>query len=269
MRLLKCPKCGEMFSDTYKTCPFCQEDEERHSSKPVKSAGRRTGGGRAKPKVGGGVVIVCLVLVLGLAAYTIFGNQITAFFTGEKDAPTPEPAVLTMNKTSVELTVGSSFALTVSGADKVTFSSSDEAVATVSANGTVQAVSTGSAVITASAADTTATCRVAVTAAVDQPTDPVTPDTPSKSLTLRSIFQDEGTSIGEEFSIAPGQEVPMVVDGTDSVVTWKIDDSSVATISVDGVVTGVSSDASKFTTMTATVDGQTLSCNVRGGGGTN
>ena len=49
MRLLKCPKCGEMFSDTYKTCPFCQEDEERHSSKPVKSAGRRTGGGRAKP----------------------------------------------------------------------------------------------------------------------------------------------------------------------------------------------------------------------------
>lgn len=272
MRLLKCPKCGEMFSDTYKTCPFCQEDEERHSNKPVKSAGRRTGGGRAKPKVGGGVVIVCLVLVLGLAAYTIFGNQITAFFTGEKDAPTPEPAVLTMNKTSVELTVGSSFALTVSGADKVAFSSSDEAVATVTADGTVQAVSTGSAVITASAADTTATCRVAVTAAVDQPTDPVTPDVPdtpdvpSQSLTLRSIFQKEGTSIGEEFSIAPGQEVPMVVDGTDSVVTWKIDDSSVATISADGVVTGVSSDASKVTTITATVDGQTLTCNVRGGG---
>lgn len=265
MRLLKCPKCGEMFSDTYKTCPFCQEDEERHSSKPVKNAGHRTGGGRAKPKVGGGVVIVCLVLVLGLAAYTIFGNQITAFFTGEKDAPTPEPTVLTMNKTSVELTVGSSFALTVSGADKVAFSSSDEAVATVSANGTVQAVSTGSAVITASAADTTATCRVAVTAAVDQPTDPVTPDVPSKSLTLRSIFQDEGTSL-DDFRITPGEEVQMVVDGTDSVVTWKIDDTSVATISADGVVTGVSSDASKVTTITATVDGQTLTCNVRGGG---
>lgn len=278
MRLLKCPKCGEMFSDTYKTCPFCQEDEERHSSKPVKSAGHRTGGGRAKPKVGGGVVIVCLVLVLGLAAYTIFGNQITAFFTGEKDAPTPEPAVLTMNKTSVELTVGSSFALTVSGADKVAFSSSDEAVATVSANGTVQAVSTGSAVITASAADTTATCRVAVTAAVDQPTDPVTPDTPDTpvtpstpttgaTLTLRSIFQEPGQSIPNgEFSIAPGAEVELVVDGTDSAVTWNIDDNSVATISADGVVTGVSNDQSKVTRITATVDGQTLSCNVRGGG---
>lgn len=256
MRLLKCPKCGEMFSDTYKTCPFCQEDEERHSSKPVKSAGHRTGGGRAKPKVGGGVVIVCLVLVLGLAAYTIFGNQITAFFTGEKDAPTPEPTVLTMNKTSVELTVGSSFALTVSGADKVTFSSSDEAVATVSANGTVQAVSTGSAVITASAADTTATCRVAVTAAVDQPTDPVTPDTPS-DLAIYSVY---GDSVVTDVTIKAGEEALMEVQGTDSTATWSIEDSSIATVDSSGMVKGV---ASGETTLTATVDGQTLTCKVR------
>lgn len=257
MRLLKCPKCGEMFSDTYKTCPFCQEDEERHSSKPVKNAGRRTGGGRAKPKVGGGVVIVCLVLVLGLAAYTIFGNQITAFFTGEKDAPTPEPAVLTMNKTSVELTVGSSFALTVSGADKVAFSSSDEAVATVSANGTVQAVSTGSAVITASAADTTATCRVAVTAAVDQPDNPVTSDTPvtpstptGKDLVLQSIYGSRG-----QFSFNVGETAPLEVDGTDATVTWSSSDSQIATVDASGVVTAVSSGKA---IITASVEGQTL-----------
>ena len=261
MRLLKCPKCGEMFSDTYKTCPFCQEDEERHSSKPVKSTGRRTGGGRAKPKVGGGVVIVCLVLVLGLAAYTIFGNQITAFFTGEKDAPTPEPAVLTMNKTSVELTVGSSFALTVSGADKVAFSSSDEAVATVSANGTVQAVSTGSAVITASAADTTATCRVAVTAAVDQPTDPVTPDVPDtpdtpdtpagKDLSLKAF----GSKVTVQFSFDVGDTVPLEVDGTAATVTWSSSDSQIATVDASGVVTAVSSGKA---IITASVEGQTL-----------
>lgn len=260
MRLLKCPKCGEMFSDTYKTCPFCQEDEERHSSKPVKNAGHRTGGGRAKPKVGGGVVIVCLVLVLGLAAYTIFGNQITAFFTGEKDAPDSEPVVLTMNKTNVELTVGSSFALTVSGADKVAFSSSDEAVATVSANGTVQAVSTGSAVITASAADTTATCRVAVTAAVDQPTDPVTPDVPDtpvtpdtpagKDLVLQSIYGSRG-----QFSLNVGETAPLEVDGTDATVTWSSSDTKIATVDASGVVTAVSSGK---TIITAAVDGQTL-----------
>lgn len=256
MRLLKCPKCGEMFSDTYKTCPFCQEDEERHSSKPVKSAGRRTGGGRAKPKVGGGVVIVCLVLVLGLAAYTIFGNQITAFFTGEKDAPTPEPAVLTMNKTSVELTVGSSFALTVSGADKVAFSSSDEAVATVSANGTVQAVSTGSAVITASAADTTATCRVAVTAAVDQPDTPVTPDTSTgKDLSLKAF----GSEVTEQFSFYVGDTVPLEVDGTDATVTWSSSDSQIVTVDASGVVTAVSSGKANIN---ASVEGQTLTIEV-------
>lgn len=252
MRLLKCPKCGEMFSDTYKTCPFCQEDEERHSNKPVKNAGRRTGGGRAKPKVGGGVVIACLVLVLGLAAYTIFGNQITAFFTGEKEAPTPEPAVLTMNKTSVELTVGSSFALTVSGADKVAFSSSDEAVATVSANGTVQAVSTGSAVITASAADTTATCRVAVTATVDQPDTPVTPSTPAgKDLSLKAF----GSKVTVQFSFDVGDTVPLEVDGTDATVTWSSSDSQIATVDASGVVTAVSSGKA---IITASVEGQTL-----------
>lgn len=265
MRLLKCPKCGEMFSDTYKTCPFCQEDEERHSSKPVKNAGRRTGGGRAKPKVGGGVVIVCLVLVLGLAAYTIFGNQITAFFTGGKDDPTPEPAVLTMNKTSVELTVGSSFALTVSGADKVAFSSSDEAVATVSANGTVQAVSTGSAVITASAADTTATCRVAVTAAVDQPDNPVTPDVPDTPVTPDTpsdlaIYSAYGKNVVTDVTIEAGKEALMKVQGTDSAVTWSIADSSIATVDSSGMVKGV---ASGVTNLTATVDGQTLTCIVR------
>jgi uncharacterized protein YjdB len=266
MRLLKCPKCGEMFSDTYKTCPFCQEDEERHSNKPVKNAGRRTGGGRAKPKVGGGVVVVCLVLVLGLAAYTIFGSQIAAFFTGGKDASNPEPTVLTMNKTSVELTVGSSFALTATGADKVSFSSSDENIATVTADGTVQAVGTGSAVITASAADTTATCRVTVTAAVDQP-DPVAPDTPDtpdvpdtpdtpstsagKDLSLKAF----GSEVTVQFSFNVGDTVPLEVDGTDATVTWSSSDSQIATVDASGVVTAVSSGK---TTITAAVDGQTL-----------
>ena len=27
MSLIKCKKCGEMFSDSYKTCPFCEEDD--------------------------------------------------------------------------------------------------------------------------------------------------------------------------------------------------------------------------------------------------
>ncbi len=37
MSLIKCPKCGEMFSDSYKTCPFCEEDEAYYSGKLRKS----------------------------------------------------------------------------------------------------------------------------------------------------------------------------------------------------------------------------------------
>ena len=257
MRLLKCPKCGEMFSDTYKTCPFCQEDEELHSGKHVKTGGRRVGGAKARPKVGGGVVVACLVLVLGLVACTIFGSQFTELFTGGK-ADTPVQA-LTLSQRNADLTVGSTVKLTASGGESiVSFSSSNEAVATVSADGTVKAVGEGSAVVTAKAGDLTASCSVAVKGTEQT-------DVPAKSLTLRSIFQNEGTSL-DDFSITPGEEVQMVVDGTESVVTWKIDDTSVATISADGVVTGVSNDRSKVTTITATVDGQTLTCNVRGGG---
>lgn len=257
MCLLKCPKCGEMFSDTYKTCPFCQEDEELHSGKHVKTGGRRVGGAKARPKVGGGVVVACLVLVLGLVACTIFGSQFTELFTGSK--PDTPVQALTLSQRNADLTVGSTVKLTASGGESiVSFSSSNEAVATVSADGTVKAVGEGSAVVTAKAGDLTASCSVAVKGTEQA-------DVPAKGLTLRSIFQDEGTSL-DDFSITPGEEVQMVVDGTESVVTWKIGDTSVATISADGVVTGVSNDRSKVTTITATVDGQTLTCNVRGGG---
>ena len=202
-------------------------------------------------------MVACLVLVLGLMACTIFGSQFTELFTGGK-TDTPVRA-LTLSQRNADLTVGSTVKLTASGGESiVSFSSSNEAVATVSADGTVKAVGEGSAVVTAKAGDLTASCSVAVKGTEQT-------DVPAKGLTLRSIFQDEGTSL-DDFSITPGEEVQMVVDGTDSVVTWKIDDTSVATISADGVVTGVSNDRSRVTTITATVDGQTLTCNVRGGG---
>lgn len=251
MHLLKCPKCGEMFSDTYKTCPFCQEDEELHSNRPVKRGGHRTGGGRAKPKVGGAAVVVCLVLVLGLAGYTIFGSQLTALFSGDKDKPEPAPAVLTLSQSSVDMTVGGSTVLSASGAEGIVFSSSDESVATVAEDGTLQAVGAGSAVVTAKAGEQTATCQVTVEEpAQDTPVTPVT-----KELVLQSIYGSKG-----DISIGVGEKAPMKVVGTESAVAWSMENAAVATVDESGVVTGV---ASGKTTLTATVDGQTLYCTIR------
>lgn len=258
MRLLKCPKCGEMFSDTYKTCPFCQEDEELHSGK-ISRPGHRTGGGRAKPKVGGGVVAVCLVLVLGLAAYTMFGSQITAFFKGDKETPDPAPTVLTLSQASVDMTVGNSVVLSASGAENVEFSSGDETVATVAEDGTLQAVGAGTTVVTAKAGEQSATCRVTVEepTAPETPETPTTPTTPAKDLKIYSVW---GGSAVEDVSIKVGEKPPMKVTGTDSAVTWSVADTAIATVDANGTVTGV---ASGTTTLTAAVDGQTLTCTIR------
>lgn len=248
MRLLKCPKCGEMFSDTYKTCPFCQEDEELHSGKPVKTGGRRVGGAKARPKVGGGVVVACLVLVLGLVACTIFGSQFTELFTGGK-TDTPVRA-LTLSQRNADLTVGSTVKLTASGGESiVSFSSSNEAVATVSADGTVKAVGEGSAVVTAKAGDLTASCSVAVKG-TEQTKEP-------EDLSIYSVY---GKNVVTDVTIELGSPAPMKVQGTESAVTWSIADTSIATVDSSGMVTGV---AVGDTTLTATVDGQTLTCTIR------
>lgn len=243
MRLLKCPKCGEMFSDTYKTCPFCQEDEELHSGKPVKTGGRRVGGAKARPKVGGGVVVACLVLVLGLVACTIFGSQFTELFTGGKN-DTPVRA-LTLSQRNADLTVGSTVKLTASGSESiVSFSSSNEAVATVSADGTVKAVGEGSAVVTAKAGDLTASCSVAVKG-TEQTDVPAT----------NTLFLQSSGGLTGQFSMKPGETASVGVVGSSAPVTWSSSDSQIATVDASGIVTGVSSG---LAIITAVVDGQTL-----------
>ena len=247
MRLLKCPKCGEMFSDTYKTCPFCQEDEELHSGKPVKTGGRRVGGAKARPKVGGGVVVACLVLVLGLVACTIFGSQFTELFTGSK-ADTPVRA-LTLSQRNADLTVGSTVKLTASGGESiVSFSSSNEAVATVSADGTVKAVGEGSAVVTAKAGDLTASCSVAVKG-TEQTDVPAT----------NTLFLQSSGGLTGQFSMNPGETASVEVVGSSAPVTWSSSDSQIATVDASGIVTGVSSG---LAIITAVVDGQTLTIEV-------
>lgn len=247
MRLLKCPKCGEMFSDTYKTCPFCQEDEELHSGKHVKTGGRRVGGAKARPKVGGGVVVACLVLVLGLVACTIFGSQFTELFTGGK-TDTPVRA-LTLSQRNADLTVGSTVKLTASGGESiVSFSSSNEAVATVSADGTVKAVGEGSAVVTAKAGDLTASCSVAVKG-TEQTDVPAT----------NTLFLQSSGGLTGQFSMNPGETASVEVVGSSAPVTWSSSDSQIATVDASGIVTGVSSGSA---IITAVVDGQTLAIEV-------
>lgn len=255
MSLLKCPKCGEMFSDSYKTCPFCEEDEAfaNGGKKPV-NPGRRVHRQKS-PSILGPTLVLVLVLVAGVLLYTLIGGRKTGDDrpdppknpTEDVDPNTPT-VTLSLDQTALELTVGGTGKLAATGADQITWTSSNADVAAVGEDGTVTAVAAGTATISASAegADPV-TCTVTVKEA------------PKKDLVLRSIYQSEGTAL-EQFAMWAGDPaVPMTVDGTDSPVQWSTEDSSIATVNSDGEVTAVKSGK---TMVVAVVDGQTLKCEV-------
>lgn len=255
MSLLKCPKCGEMFSDSYKTCPFCEEDEAfaNGGKKPV-NPGRRVHRQKS-PSILGPTLVLVLVLVAGVLLYTLIGSgkpgddQPDPPKNPTEDVDPNTPTVtLSLDQTALELTAGGTGKLTATGAEGITWTSSNADVAAVGEDGTVTAVAAGTATISASAegADPV-TCTVTVKEA------------PKKDLVLRSIYQSEGTPL-EQFAMWAGDPaVPMTVDGTDSPVQWSTEDSSIATINSDGEVTAVKSGK---TMVVAEVDGQTLKCEV-------
>lgn len=123
----------------------------------------------------------------------------------------------------------------------LTWASSDPSVATVS-GGTVTAVGEGDATISATRSDG---------AVVECSLHCVWSQT-EENLNL-SLNRDD-------FTLKSGESFTMEVIGTDSSVTWSIEDSSIATVSDKGVVKYVGSGK---TTLTATVAGQTLECIVR------
>ena len=188
--------------------------------------------------------------VEGVTALALCDGDVTLRF--EKDETGAwtwfdDPA-FPLDQTALELTVGGTGKLTATGAEGITWTSSNAGVAAVGEDGTVTAVAAGTATISASAegADPV-TCTVTVK------------EVPKKDLVLRSIYQSEGTPL-EQFAMWAGDPaVPMTVDGTDSPVQWSTEDSSIATINSDGEVTAVKSGK---TMVVAVVDGQTLKCEI-------
>lgn len=262
MNLLKCPKCGEMFSDSYKECPFCEEDEAYlNTDKKSKGPGRRVEKPKS-PSILGPALIVVLVLLVGFLVYTFLGDKIAALFDGTEKPPVVDPVdsdpvtELSVDKKELTLTVGDSAVLTATGAEGYQWSSSDEAVATVDENGTVSAVTAGTATISVATEDASAACVVTVEKK-EQTEEPPKQGT-SKELKLglnvnpNPPRRADGTY---EFNMGVGDEFALYVDGTDSDVTWASSDPSKVTIGSDGTIKRI---ASGEVDITATVDGQTI-----------
>ena len=152
-----------------------------------------------KNKVAMVAMVVVVLLLAGFLVYTFLGGTIADWMDKDKDqpgidqpldddqtdendpqqgenAPDSTPVELKMDKGTLTLEVSKSGQLTATGAEGITWASSDESVATVDATGKVTGVKAGSATITASAEGaTSAACVITVNA-------------PKKKLVLQSIY---------------------------------------------------------------------------------
>lgn len=251
MKLIKCPKCGEMYSDSYKTCPFCQEDEalKGRSAAPHRKVTKH----RRAPSILGPAMVLVVVLAAVLVGVLLFGGKGSANKPADKppvEEPTPTPTEpLTLDQTTLNMNQGETATLTVTGAENVLWTSSDPNVATVDDSGTVTAGVPGTATITVTTADgsQSAACTVQVATPLPEP--------PKEKLVLSSGWWDG------DVSLSVGGKVTMQVKGTDDPVTsWTIEDPKIATVDSEGVVTGVSKGK---TVLKATVGDQSVSCIIR------
>lgn len=182
MSLIKCAKCGELFSDSYRRCPFCAEDEEYYRGN-VKKGSRR---GAAGEKKGKALIPVLLLVVFVLAVgavWRFFGYDIKDFLkrdtaqtpvedvdTQQKEGQETTPPVVLVMDSTMRLAPDQSESLLISGGTSYEWNSSDPTVVTVSSDGTVTALSEGTAIITATdVSGQSAVCSVTVAEKTDEP----------------------------------------------------------------------------------------------------
>ena len=188
-----------------------------------------------------------------ITATTNDGSNLTAACTVTvKPAVVPATSV-TLNETSAEVTVGETLQLTATVLPEnasnptVTWSSSDDAIATVDANGLVTAVAAGTATITASTNDgsnLSASCEVIVKQL-------------AVSLTLDKTAAE--VTVGETLRL----NATVAPDNTSNpAVTWASSNDAVATVDANGLVTAVAAGTATITATTADGSNLTASCSV-------
>ncbi len=86
----RCPKCGEEYSNTYRACPFCEEEDAIKHGRPL----RRRGGRRVEKRpgktggAGGVMLLLTAVIIVGVMGYVFFGEDL-AEAVGIRTTPDP------------------------------------------------------------------------------------------------------------------------------------------------------------------------------------
>ncbi|MDD5964197.1 MAG: Ig-like domain-containing protein [Oscillospiraceae bacterium] len=228
MNLVKCPRCGEEYSPSYRTCPFCEEEE-----RPRKLRNRNRSGHRVTEKKkthsGKGALITILILVLALLTWYLFGEQLLERFAQpDEQEPPVEDTTPDGNETDDPFY------------DPVTGETGDP-------NAVEPPVIDEPPVVDEQPV-------------IDQPVEPTVDPSQLAIKTNVSGTLPQGADGRYDCTVKLSESIRLIVTGTDASVTWATENAGIATISADGLITPVSAG---ITTATATVGGTTLSCILR------
>lgn len=287
----RCPACGEEYSDTYRTCPFCEEEAAiKRGHPPRRRGGRRTE--KRKPGSGGAggvMLLLCVLIIAGVVAYVFFGDNVADAVgirtdpkpnAGETDpasSPAPsapedtapggdEPAVTDPAPDTssqppappadpVPLALNQSkITIRVGDKGRLDFTGGTGEVTWTSSNDQIASVEGGT--ITGLAGGT-----VTITAASGEETAACEVKVEGEPWVNPNVDVSNIRLNKDDFTFGKDEVSPKLkVKGTDSPVTWASNNTDVATVDGDGVVKWVGKGT---TTVTATVDGITLECIVR------
>ena len=177
------------------------------------------------------------------------------------ETPDPEGPIavagITLDKTTASVEEGKSLTLIATvtpdnATDKtVTWTTSDQSVATVDSTGIVTGIKAGTATITAKAGEKTATCTVTVTAVS---TEPEVVSVTGVTLDKATATLDINQTLTLVATVAPE-------NATNKAVTWASDNTGVATVDNSGKVTAVAAGTANITVTTAD-GGKTATCAV-------
>ena len=89
MAMKRCPVCGEKYSDTYRDCPFCEEEEALREGEKLRR-GRRAAPRSRQFSLITPTLIVLIFMMAGLLVYLLYGDQLKEKFRkGGEDATPP------------------------------------------------------------------------------------------------------------------------------------------------------------------------------------
>jgi cytoskeletal protein RodZ len=92
MSMKDCPVCGEKYSDTYKNCPFCEEEEALREGEKLRRGGRRLSSGSHQLNLLTPLLVILIAIMAGVLIYLLFGTRFQRQQTTTTTPTVEEPA---------------------------------------------------------------------------------------------------------------------------------------------------------------------------------